>query len=425
MNSQSLHLYHGGFLINSCEPLELMLNTCSHGCRGCFAVLQEPNKKANFKQIQSAIARSYQSDTLEGYLLRNQYPVVFSNHTDPFAKSNLEPANLSLAALELLTASEIPVSIQTKGGKGLLKPHNYHCAAIDLLPVPTAFYISIESLDDAIGLNWAPKAPPPSERLDLVRTLVGMGHRVTVGVNPTVPEWIADPDHLVCELSLAGAEGIWINPLHLSKTLRNAMPSGSKRKLGEQVLERAKSPRKDQSVAEVIEALRAAAKIYDIPVYQGQQWQRSDFFKPYRDIYKNSYPTQQDFVNTCWDSRDDGEIIYFEEWCDFMLQRLPSGVWPIGQHIGAVAGPAFWSKAREKIPYFKAKYGSSNRMTYRDLLALIWDYKESVLCPVNTQCFSWAGYHEGDGWGRWIDDKQHPLLIFRRKKLELFEERFL
>lgn len=315
--------------------MELMLNTCSHGCRGCFAVLQEPNKKANFRQLQSSLLRSYESETLEGYLLRNKYPVVFSNHTDPFAKSNTTPANLSVAALELLTGMDIPVSIQTKGGPGLLKPFNYHCSAVDLLPVPTAFYISIETLDDDIGLTWAPKAPPPSERLGLVRILRGMGHRITVGVNPTVPEWIESPHSLVTSLALAGAEGIWLNPLHLSRTLLKAMPSSSKRKLGEGVLERAKSPRKDVETAQLINEIRACADSIGMAVYQGQQRHRSDFFQVYKDIYKNTYPTQQSFTNHCWDAKDNGDIIRFEEWRDFMLSSLPSGVWLLAAHRGS------------------------------------------------------------------------------------------
>lgn len=422
MKNQSLHLYHGGFLVNSCEPMELMLNTCSHGCRGCFAVLQEPNKKANFRQLQSSLLRSYESQALEGHLLRNKYPVVFSNHTDPFAKSNTTPANLSLAALELLAGMDIPVSIQTKGGPGLLEPFNYHCSAIDLLPVPTAFYVSIETLDDGIGLTWAPKAPPPSERLELVKTLRGMGHRVTIGVNPTVPEWIESPHDLVMSLALVGAEGIWLNPFHLSGALLKAMPSRSKKILGEAVLERAKSPRKDAETAQLIDEIRACADSIGVPVYQGQQRYRSDFFRVYENIYENTYPTQQSFVNHCWDTKNDGDVINFEEWLGFMLPNLPSGVWPIGQHIGAVAGPGFWSAARDVMPCFKAKYGSANKMTYAELLGLIWDYKESVLCPVNTGCFSWAGYKEENKWGRWVDDEEHPLLVFHKNQSDLFTE---
>lgn len=61
-------------------------------------------------------------------------------------------------------------------------------------------------------------------------------------------------------------------------------------------------------------------------------------------------------------------------------------------------------------------------MTYAQLLGLIWDYKESVLCPVNTGCFSWAAYREGDGWGRWVDSEGHPLLSFSRNQSGLFSE---
>ena len=55
----------------------------------CFANLNEPVRKAYPKQALRMLRNRYWADTLEGHLLKNKYPVVFSNHVDPFAGSNL------------------------------------------------------------------------------------------------------------------------------------------------------------------------------------------------------------------------------------------------------------------------------------------------------------------------------------------------
>ena len=411
MDKQSLSLYHGGFLYNACTPLELRLNWCAHACVGCFANLNQPNRKAVVTQIFSMLQRHDISNTLEAYLLRQKYPVLISNHVDPFASNN---ADLSMHIINALIGLNIPCTIQTKGGKGLLTGFGQWDPAIDLIQKPTVFYVSIESVHDKYGFQWAPKAPSITSRLELVRELKKRGHSVLVGVNPVVPQWIPNPKEVIDTLAMLEVDGIWIQPLHLSPQQIAKMPQRDRDLLGEGIIDQAipKNHKKYPAIQETLDALRRHANLAGLAVYDSQQRWRTDYFKPYKQLYPNRYPLMQDFVNHCWDTKTEGDLIYFEEWRDMMLANLPTGVWSIGQHIGAVAGPGFWSQAREESARIREAYGSANRMPYSELLSLIWNYQQSVLCPVNVPCFSWAAYPENKGWGRWIDDNDRPILVF-------------
>ena len=267
-------------------------------------------------------------------------------------------------------------------------------------------------MDDDIGKKVsAPGAPRPSLRLEMIETLISKGHRVCVGVNPVVPQWIPDPELMISTLHGIGVEGIWIQALHLSHKQIKRMPDRDKKRMGEEIIHQAipRNHPKYPAIAETLTALRTKANQLGLPVYDSQQNERTDYFKPYYETYSKRYPMTQEFVNWAWDNLQLGDLIYFDTWADMMLQRLPEGVWPIGQHIGAVAGVKFWSQVRDlKI---------TNKMSYAELLRLIWDWKESVLCPVNVGCFRWAGDYEKQsdgtmGWSRWLDSNNQPILVF-------------
>ncbi len=421
---QSLTTYYGGFLLNAPCPLELSLNVCSHHCPFCFANLNKPNRVANTSQIFGLFKNAFSPGklTLEKHLLRSGYPIQFSNHIDPFAGNNYE---LSLRILETLSELDVPCSLQTKGGHGLLKkPNKYHCSALDLIK-PTVFYVSLETLDDDIGKKVsAPGAPRPSLRLEMIETLIAHGHRVCVGVNPVVPQWLPDPELMVTTLHSIGVEGIWIQPLHLSHKQISKMSVADKKRLGDEILDMAlpRNHKNYPAIAETLSALRTKADEIGLAVYDNQQPQRTEYFKPYIETYPTRYPMMQEFVNWCHDSHEPGDLIYFEAWLDLMLPSLPDGVWPIGQHIGAVAGPGFWSKTRD--------LGITNQMTYQELLGLIWDWLDSVLCPANVGCFQWAGDYERQsdgtkGWSRWTDKDGHPILVFNPEANGLWSQQYL
>ena len=302
------------------------------------------------------------------------------------------------------------------------KTSHYHCAAVDLLR-PSVFYISLETLDDDIGANSAPGAPRPSDRLQMIEALIGLGHKVCVGVNPVVPQWIPDPELMVMTLHKLGVSGIWVQSLHLSgKQIKRLRPI-DRRRLGEEIIEQAKPKNRSKpEILECLSTLRNKANELGMHVYDSQQRERSDYFEVFKEVYPNRYPLMQDFVNHCWDAFDDGGLIYYSEWEAMMLESLPDGIWPIGQHIGAVAGPTFWSQARDFI-----KKDKPNQMTYAALLRLIWRFKESVLAPINIPCISWAGdfetRHNGDReWFHWLDDDDMPIMVFNPVGDELWKQ---
>lgn len=425
MKKESFTVYYGGFLLNAPAPLELSLNYCNHRCPFCFANLNNPERQAYPQQIFSLLANAFKRDedlTLAQHLIRMGYPIQFSNHVDPFAGNNYE---LTLRILEQTSELGIPLTIQTKGGVGLLKkPSKYHCSALDLIG-PSVFYVSLETLDDDISKNIsAPGAPRSTLRLEMIAALRSRGHRVNVGINPVVPQWIPDPELMVDTLKNLGVEGVWIQPLHLSHKQIAKMPDRDKQRLGEEILDQAlvRNHAKYPAIGETMAALRDYANKVGLPVYDSQQAECTDYFKPYIEVYPRRYPLMQEFVNWCWEYLDPGDLVYFETWADMVLEQLPEGVWPIGQHIGAIAGPRFWSLVRD--------LGITNKMSYRELLRLIWDYKESGLCPVNVKAFRWAGDHEKQrdgtmGWTRWLDDNNQPILVFDpHAKDELWSQQY-
>jgi DNA repair photolyase len=456
MKNVSLKTYYGGFLLNGIAPLELDLNWCSHRCRGCFSNLNEPDRRGNPQQVLGTLAKARTNSTLEGHLIRNRYPVAFSNHVDPFATANTNVkndsdgmgSNWTMPILEAMVDMDLPIYILTKGGRGLDKPFNYHCSALDILPVPTVFYVSVETLDNDISRLWAPAAPVASRRLELIETLASKGHIVVVGINPTVPDWIPDPAEMVSTLARLGVKGLWVNPLHLSNKQKQRMPAADKIALGERLMDMAKLSNRSKypEIDETLDAIRDAAAGCGLPVYEGQQGRPCTFFDIY-DFYPNRYPTIQDFVNWCWGNLHDGDLIYWETFRDLLLPKLPEGVWPIGQHIGAMCSVAFWGTVKRHTARFRHKYGSANRMTYEDLLRLIWGYYTSVYCPANLPCFSWAVSREPSNPDRGntdgvrklksksdtlemvLDDEGLPVLVFSKqppytfsKKLPLYTE---
>ena len=393
--SEGLNPYWGGLLGSSCAMLEMSLNWCSMGCSYCFANLNSPNRSANAKSILGIISDHQNRNTYTAYLLREKHPIVISNHVDPFADSN---AHVALPILEVLTELDLPFTLQTKCGK-----HGYE--ALKFIK-PTVFYISIMTMDEDVLRRVEPGAPTAQERFKFIETARSMGHRVCVGINPCVPDWIGDPKPLCNTLAGLGVESVWIQPLHLSNRQIAAMTDRERAAIGETVLNRARKRRKDPLVQQTLAATRQAALDVGLAVYDSQQRERSDYFKPYKETYKNTFPLMQDFVNYCYDTgKGENDPIYWEEYRDFFVPKLPQGTFPLRNHIAAVQYQHFWKDYEDKIP----KY-----MTYETLLEICWRTQDIVFCPVNTMCFSWAAdCTQEEKLFQYVDKNDRPILLFR------------
>ena len=395
--SESLSVFWGGLFNNACIPLEMSLNWCSMGCSYCFANLNSPDRTGNMSQIMGLISQFQEKNTYAAALLRSGYPVTISNHVDPFADSNSRQA---LVILETMTELGLRYSIQTKCGK----------SGYDFLKFasPTVFYISIATMDEEVLRRVEPGAPSAKERFKFIEAARAAGHRVCVGINPVVPEWIGDPNPLCKTLASIGVESAWVQPLHLSCHHVDNMSDRERAAMGEAVLKRGRRFRKDLEMKEACTRTRDAAVEHGLEVYDAQQRERSDYFRPYKETYPKTFPLVQDFVNHCYDKGlGQNDPIYFEDWRDFMLPQLPAGVHPLRNHLGAVQYQQFWRSDRnDEIPRY---------MTYETFLEITWNNHDIVFHPCHVGCFTLAGgaKNEEGKYPLHLDDNGRYILLFR------------
>jgi len=382
--------YYGEFLINP-VPLELSFNFCSHKCAYCFANLNQPGRKVDSAALMRFLQDYKTRETLQAQLLQQGYPVVISNKVDPFAASNYK---IFLPVLEVLTALKIPVQIQTKGGQGVDD-------ALDLMP-PSVWYISVSFLDDDLRKKIEPGAPSLPSRLALIEKLVGLGHRVVVGINPLVPDWLPDPAPLLAGLKALGVWGVWVEILHLNTDQIKNLTERERAALTDPIMTRARKRKPHPVDKEHFRHTRALAAEMGLEVYSVGQPTASRFFEPYRELYPKTFPIMQDFINLCHEAQlTPDDLISFDQFAGFMAPNLPQGKYRISHYLGATAR-TLWKK-----------YHIPNELTYSQLLSIIWDQPETKYSLARLPNFSYAGIKQEDGWLQITDDNYNmPYLVF-------------
>lgn len=364
--------------------------------RNCFANLNSPSRTANVPQIMGLLSNHQEKSTYAARLLHSGYPTVISNHVDPFADSN---SQVALPILEAMTELGLPYSIQTKCGKA-----GYE--AMKFMP-PIVYYISIATMDEEVLQRVEPGAPTAIERFRFIEHARSLGHRICVGINPCVQEWIGDPTALCRTLASLGVEGIWVQPLHLSNRQIANMSDREKAAMGETVLNKARQFRREPTMREAYLKTRYAAESHGMEVYDASQRERSDYFKPYKQTYAKTFPVAQDFVNWCYDKGlGENDPIYFETWRDFFLPNLPTGTFALRNHIAAVQYSHFWKGERsQQIPQY---------MTYEKLLEIIWADHGILYHPCHINCFALAGDRNAEGrYALHLDSNGRYILLFR------------
>lgn len=385
-----------GELLVSPTPLEMSLSFCSHHCAYCFSNLNDPKRTAKPKAIMSLLQNFRERKTLVARLLQEGYPVCVSNRTDPFATSNYQ---MAVPILKTMTELGIPVVIQTKGGKGIDE-------VLDFLP-PSVWYISVSFWDDDLRRKIEPGAPTLDSRFELMRQLTQRGHHVTLGLNPIVPEWLANPTPVLKAARDAGATGAWIETLHLNRDQEANLTDRERKVLTQPLIDRGKKRVKSSVDLGAFFQAREIAQRVGLETFSIGQPNRSEYFAPYRKCYPKTFPTMQDFINSCHDKvRPLYDVIPFSAFADFMAPDLPQGVLDIGHYIGATAHNVYQDM---KI---------SNLMTYRQLLEIIWKEKRTKQCPARMPCFAFAGQEEDDGWIELTDDGELPYLVFSKQNLD-------
>ncbi len=385
----SLSVYYGEFAVSP-VPLELSFNYCSHKCAYCFANLNLPGRKADIKKTMRLLADYQNRETLEATLLKQGYPVLVSNRVDPFAASNFKQA---VPVIRVMAEMGIPVAIQTKGGLGIAD-------VLEFLP-PSVWYVSISMLDDAVRNRIEPGAPAIDERFRLIETLTNRGHKVTLGLNPIVPEWLPDPMPLLKRAQAAGVRGVWIEPLHLNKKQQANLSAREIINILKPVLDRAKRRKTATEDLTAYCRARECAQAIGLEIFSIGQMNASDYFKPYRELYPKTFPTNQDFVNWCHSQPETvRQEIYFDDYAEVMLPKLPEGVHPISSYIRATS---YWITETHKIP---------NRMSFRQLLALTWAEHRTQQHIGHIGCFAALGKQDPDGWIEVVDDNDLPVFAF-------------
>lgn len=381
-----------GEFLTSPIPLELALHFCSHKCAYCFANLNKPERLADVAKIGRLVDGHLERTSVQARLLAECYPVLFSNKVDPFANSNSRDA---LVLLDKLVDQDIPVAMQTRGGRGVDE-------ALTMLP-PSCWYVSICHADDADRRRVEPGAPPLDSRYELIRKLRAAGHRVVVALNPLVPDWIPDPTTVFQKAKEAGAEGAWIETLHLSSDQIALMTARERGAMGSELLQLSRKRRAPAPWAAHKElALRLAEEVGLAPFAAG--WHRpTRFWAPYEETYRFLFPTVQGLVNWAHAERAEGDVVDFERFESWALDHLP---FPdeqvnITHYVGATA--------REVVR------GMGPTMSYRDLLRVVWTEPRLSGCPARARCFAYAGRRDDNGWIRYEDDHGMPLLVFTRE----------
>lgn len=204
-----------------------LIRTCFAGCQYCFAVA---NRKAKdevlgvsedptdyvIKKIQKSHSPGYNPRDYFEVMIRERYPIVFSNNVEPFLPAAEEKYRLGERMLKTCLEYKQVLRIQTKE---VFTPNvrDLIVEGKDLFNV----YVSVTTLDDEIALKHETGCIPPSERLKRIEYLTSRGVEVCVGMNPFIPEWHTSPGKtlkdFVKRIKDSGAVGIYTDPFHLTK----------------------------------------------------------------------------------------------------------------------------------------------------------------------------------------------------------------
>lgn len=371
--------YFGEFLLTPI-PLELSMNYCSHKCAYCFANLNNPERKATPKAMVSLLSDFQNRNTLVAQLLKEKYPILLSNKTDPFASSNWR---LTLQILELLSALEIPVAFQTKGGKGLEE-------AMGLIK-SSCFYVSLTCQDDAIAKKIEPGAPSMTERFRTIEMLREKGHHVWAGVNPLVKEWIPNLKGFVKRLKDAGIEYVWSEVLHLSWEQIKEMSEKEKEAIGSGILRTAQARNVPEAVMRHEMELIRECKNSGIQ-FGCKNWpEATDCLKPYRERYRRLFPSMTEFTTHACKTMKVGQEFSFTDWASFMKRDLP-------QFEKKTEFASYVYSCNRKLGKLTA---TSSGMDYDSILNIIWMYKEHRMCPSRSFAFKKVKIGTIDGEPIW------------------------
>lgn len=373
--------YFGEFLVSP-FPLELSLNYCSHKCAYCFANLNTPDRKANPVSIFNLLNEFGERQTLEAELLKRKFPVLISNKVDPFAASNHK---LALPIIKTLRGLEIPMAFQTKGGRGI----------DDALAIvqPSHWYVSITTLDETVAKRVEPGAPPIRDRLALCEKLLSAGHRVAVGVNPMVREWLPNPADLLAQVRRIGVRSVWIETLHLNNNQTRNMSERERAAVGEGIISRSFKRQADAETYNYFIGAIEDARQLGLNTYCINNPWRSDYWRDAEELYPTRFPTFQGFLNWCHENKQPGGDVWFEEFWNYLHPQLPDLRRNISDYIGATS------------PYIKNTHVIPKDAGFKTLLSVMWSDHRAKAFPPKCWAFDECTETDASGTKTFVEDE--------------------
>jgi len=135
----------------------------------------------------------------EGDKLKGEM-ISIANSSEPYP--NLEvKTGLMRKCLEVLSRHDCKIQIITKS--------NLVVRDVDLLKkVPSMVSLTVTTDDDNMAKLIEPHAPPPSERLKTVETLIKKGIPTSVRIDPIIPLVNDNPENLIRKLASIGVPHI-------------------------------------------------------------------------------------------------------------------------------------------------------------------------------------------------------------------------
>jgi DNA repair photolyase len=340
--------------------LEMSMNACSHQCVYCFANLRNSNRCFNARKFATEMDKLYNKKTFEAQKLREGYPVVLSNLTDPFSDNNLVNTE---AVLEQFNARNIPVYFQTKTGKRMLE--------IVSGMKPSTFYITITTYDDAISKRIEPFAPVISERIEYIKKLLQLGHVVMVGINPLAREWMPPEqlNEMITKLSALGVSGFVFNKLHINN--QNIETLNKRDFGGVNFKDYFKRGGGDYFQTIALEYAKYGGIAYNQPA-TSNGWEKT------KKLYK-TIPTIQDFVNYIVEKyKDETAEIEFEQFYEFNkeLEYVFNTPHILDKYVISIARNA-WKGNPQNQRIIGAEH----------LLKVFWNDRRPKISPQNNMLF--------------------------------------
>jgi len=391
--SSSFGVQWGALLVDT-QPLEMQGDRCGM-CHYCFADLNVPDRKINLPSILNRLKNFRERKDYASKLLQWGFATTISNHIDPFGSAN---ARYFLPIMEMMSNLELPIKVQTKGGKNAWK-------ALEFLPKKTGWYITVTTDDADIAKKQEPGAPPPEERLELAAELVRREHGVTLAINPFVPDWVPDPERLIKAVAATGVKGVWIQTLHFSNTQVSRLTPRGRSAIGEDLIKRVAHKKLEPEYQRHYDNIVQLAVDHGLHLARVGNGDYSEYHEVYHDIFPRTFPVMQDWVNWCHTFKKPFDYVTFDEFCEVLTPWLPEGKLPIKDHLAATNRFDMFKGMGMNIP--------PARMTYGELLRWYWERKDFKASAINATCFSMPVVEgenlDGDPI---LDEKGIPKLLF-------------